>query len=85
MGGIVSTEAASIVTLFSFMADECSDVITQGSWQFVVPEEHFIQIVPLKKANAESMYSALVGVLQGKKYWVGKAYRNGIGWSCYFL
>ena len=25
-----------------------------------VPEEHFIEILPLKKANAESIYSALV-------------------------
>ena len=25
-----------------------------------VPEEHFIEILPLKKANAESIYSALL-------------------------
>ena len=49
------------------MADECTDVTTIQElticchWvESGVPEEHFIEILPLKKANAESIYSALV-------------------------
>ena len=50
----------------SIMADKCTDVATieemsvfcrweeEGS-----PEEHFLEIVHLKQANAESIYSAL--------------------------
>ena len=67
MGGRVSTQAASLGTLFSIMADEYTDVTTIEEltigcrWvESGVPEEHFIEILPLKKANAESIYSALV-------------------------
>ena len=49
------------------MADGCTDVTTIEElticcrWvESGVPEEHFIEILPLKKANAESFYSALV-------------------------
>ena len=49
------------------MADECTDVTTIEELAICchwvvsgVPEEHFIEILPLKKANAESIYSALV-------------------------
>ena len=49
------------------MADECTDVTTKEElticcrWvESGVPEEHFIEILPLKKANAESIFSALV-------------------------
>ena len=66
------------------MADECTDVTTIEEWTICcgwvesgVPDEHFIEILPLKKANAGSIYSALV--LQGKEHLVGKAYRNGDG------
>ena len=52
---------------FSIMADECTDVTTIEElticcrWvESGVPEEHFIEILPLKKANAESICSALV-------------------------
>ena len=50
----------------SIMADECTDVTTIEELTICcwvasgVPEEHFIEILPLKKANAESIYSALV-------------------------
>ena len=53
---------------FSIMANECTDVTTIEelticcSWvESGVPEEHFIEILPLKKANAESIYSATAG------------------------
>ena len=51
------------------MADECTDVTTIYIEELTicccwvesdVPEEHFIEILPLKTANAESIYSALV-------------------------
>ena len=52
---------------FSIMADECTDVTTIEElticcrWVVsVVPEEYFIKVLFLKKANAESTYSALV-------------------------
>ena len=52
---------------FSIMADECTDVTTLEElticrrWvESGVPEEHFIEILSLKKANAECVYSALV-------------------------
>ena len=78
MGGRVSTQAA-----FSIMADECTDITTIEMtfcchWvESGVPEEHFIGILPLKKANEESIFCTS-GVLQGKEHSVGKAYRNGI-------
>ena len=62
-----------------FMADECTDVATieemsvfcrweeEGS-----PEEHFLEIVHLKQANAESIYSALVECLKEKNLQVSK-------------
>ena len=52
---------------FIFKADECTDVTTIEElticchWvESGVPEEHFIEILPLKKAYSESNYSALV-------------------------
>ena len=69
---------------FSIMADECTDVTTIEELTICcywvasgVPEEDFIEILSLKKANAENIY-CISGVLQGKEYSVGKAYRNGI-------
>ena len=51
----------------SIMADECTDVNTIEELTICChwvesgePEEHFIEILPLKKVNAESIYSALV-------------------------
>ena len=52
---------------FSIKADECTDVTTIEELTICchwvengVPEEHFMEILPLKKANAEMIYSALV-------------------------
>ena len=49
-------------TLFSIMAEECTDVTSieeqtiSCCWvESGVPEEHFIEILPLKKANPESI------------------------------
>ena len=65
MDGRVSTVGASYCTLFSIMAHECTDVtniegLTICCSSCVVnggPEEHLIEILTLKKANAESIYS----------------------------
>ena len=55
------------------MADECTDVTTIEvltmccRWvESGVPEEHFIEILPMTKDNAESIYSALVEYCRGK-------------------
>ena len=51
---------------FNIMADECTDVNTMEmticcDWvESGVPQEQFIEILPLKKANTESIYSTLV-------------------------
>ena len=66
------------------MADECTDVTTiEGltiCYRWVesgVPEEHFIEILPLKKANAESIYSALVEYCREKNIQLGRLIAMG--------
>ena len=69
---------------FSIMTDECTGVTTIEElticYRWVesgVPEEHFIEILPMKKSNAENIYSALIEYCRDKTFsW--KAYRNGI-------
>ena len=55
---------------FSIMADECTDVTTIEElticcrWvESGVPKEHFIEILPLKKANAERKLMLKVSIL----------------------
>ena len=62
---------------YSSMANECTDVTTTEElticcrWvESGIPEEHFIEMLPLKKANAESIYSALVEYCREKN--IGK-------------
>lgn len=64
---------------FSIMADECTDIscIEELSlycrWEEGgVPEEHFLDIIHLKKADAESIYLAIVESLKQKKLQVGQ-------------
>ena len=61
------------VQYFSLMADECTDVSTIQELsvfcQWVearLPVEHFIEIVSLKKADAETIYETLVECLKNK-------------------
>ena len=61
------------------MADECTDVTTIEElticccWvESGVPEEHFTEILSLKKANAESIYSALVEYCMEKNIQLGR-------------
>ena len=58
---------------FSIMADECTDVSTVEEMSVFCrweeggsPEEHFIEIIHLNQANAESIYTALVECLKEK-------------------
>ena len=69
---------------FSIMADECTDVTIIEDlticclWvESGVPEEHFIEILPLKKANAESIYSALVECCREKNIQLGRLVGTG--------
>ena len=61
------------------MADDCTGVTTIEElticcrWvESGVPEEHFIEIILLKKANAESIYSALVEYCREKNIQLGR-------------
>ena len=61
------------------MADECTDVVTIEDMSVFcrweedrVPEEHFLEIVHLNKADAESIYFALVECLKGKQLEVSR-------------
>ena len=67
---------------FSIMAAECTDVTTIEELTICcrwvengVPEEHFIEILRLKKANAESIYSALVKYCREKNIQLGRLIR----------
>ena len=76
---------------FSIMADECTDVATieemsvfccweeEGS-----PEEHFLEIVHVKQANAESIYSALVECWKEKNLQVSKIVGMGFNGASIF-
>ena len=64
---------------FSIMADECTDVATIEEMSVYCrweeggsPEEHFLEIIHLKQANAESIYSSLVECLKDKDLQVSK-------------
>ena len=58
------------------MADECTDVATIEKMsvfcQWGVPEEHFFEIVYLKKAGGESIHFALVECLKEKQLKISK-------------
>ena len=49
-----------------------------------VPEEHFIEILPLKKANAESIYSALVEYCREKNIQLGRLIGMGFDGAATF-
>ena len=61
------------VRFFSLMADECVDVANIEELSVYcrwvengVPVEHFMEILPLKKTNAQSIYSVLLDWLKKK-------------------
>ena len=60
------------------MADECVDITTVEELSVFcrmeeegLPVEHFLEIVHLQKADAESIYSALIECLKQKNLQVG--------------
>ena len=57
--------------LFSLMADECTDIATIEELSILcrweengTPIEHFMEILPLKRCDAETIYSTLVESLK---------------------
>ena len=77
---------------FSIMADECTDVTAIEElticcrWmESGVPEEHFIEILPLKKANAESIYCALVEYCREKNIQLGRLIGMGFDEAATFF
>ena len=76
---------------FSIMADECTDVTTIEEviicccWvESGVPEEHFIEILPMKKANAESIYSTLVEYCRERNIQLGRLIGMGFDGAATF-
>ena len=77
-------EESSLVRLrqasyYSIMADECTDISNVEElslfcrWETDgVTEEHFLEILPLKKADAESICSTIIECLKGKNLQVSK-------------
>ena len=75
---------------FSIMADECTDVTTLEElticrWvESGVSEEHCIEILHMKKANAESIYSALVEYCREKTIQLGRLIGMGFDGAATF-
>ena len=66
-------------TYYSIMADECTDITTVEELSVFCrweekgkPEEHFLEIIHLRQANAESIYTALVECLKQKKLQINR-------------
>ena len=64
---------------YSLMADECTDItfVEEMSifcrWEEKgIPEEHFLEIVHLSQANAESIYSAVVECLKERQLQINR-------------
>ena len=77
--------------LFWVMADACSVVTTVEELTIYcrwveggVAEEHFIEILPLKKANAESIYSALAKYCWEKNLQLGRLIGMGFDGAATF-
>ena len=73
------------------MADGCTDVTTIEElticcrWvESGVPEEHFNEILPMKKANAESIYFALVEYCREKNIQFGRLIGMGFDGAATF-
>ena len=67
------------------MADECTDFSTVEELSLCcrweengVPEEHFLEIIHLQKADAESIYSKIVESLKQKNLQVSKIVGIGL-------
>ena len=76
---------------YSIMADECTDVTTVEElsvfcrWEEDgVPVEHFLDIVHLQQADAESIHSALIECLKNKNLQVGRIVGMGFDGAATF-
>ena len=61
------------VPFYSLMADECADITTVEELSIYcrwfedgLPVEHFLDIIPLTKTDAKTIYTTLVDVLRVK-------------------
>ena len=70
---------------YSLMADECTDITTVEEMSIYcrwvedgLPVEHFIHIIPLERADAKAIYTALVDVLREKDIPLSKLCWNGV-------
>ena len=73
------TETLHNASNYSIMADECTDISTVEELSIFcrwvedgVPVEHFLEIIHLKRADAETIYSSLVDCLKLKNCQVKK-------------
>ena len=78
-------------SFFSLMADECTDIATIEELSIFCrwmedgkPVEHFMDIIPLKKADAESIYSLLVDWLTKRNIQLGKLVGMGFDGAATF-
>ena len=80
-----------VTSVFSVMADECTDIMTVEElsvfcrWEEDgTPVECFLDIVPLKRADAESIYLALVKCIKDKHLQVGNIVGMGFDGAASF-
>ena len=74
------------------MADECTDVTTVEGYQFsavglrmgYISVEYFLEIVPLKSADAKTIYSTLVEFLKEKSIQISKLVGMGFDGAATF-
>ena len=76
---------------FSLLADECTDITTIEELSVVcrwvengLPVEHFIEIIPLKKADAQTIYATLVDYLKVKGVQISKLIGMGFDGAATF-
>ena len=72
---------------YSIMADECTNITTVEELSRVkdgVPVEHFLGILPLKKADAVTIYSTLIKFLSEKEIQLGKLIGMGFDGAATF-
>ena len=78
-------------SVFSLMADECIDISTVEELSIYcrwvedgVPVEHFLDILPLKRTDAETIYSAIVSCLREKNIQLSKLVGMGFDGAATF-
>ena len=84
-------EALRRADFYSLMADECTDITTIEELSLFFrwvengePVEHFFDIIPLKRADAESIYSTLIDWLKLKGIQVSKLVGMGFDGAATF-